>query len=240
MTTLTNTFEGGTNGTTLTTGNTGEASGSAFDAINAGAGGATIAFDSTHTAHGALSCKIATTTPAATPLAEWTTSMGSQATVWYRQYLYLTANPAAALRVYVARSGASLAGAIGISATGKLQLVTSTGSFAVTFTSSAPLNQWFRIEGFITGNASTGVLNASLYSSPDSTVATETETATGQNTTGVLSQYWFGEQISLTNAGPFWMDDIGISSTGPLGPIVTAHAPRGTSIVPSLIATGAI
>ena len=240
MTTLANSFEGGTSGTTLTTGNTGGASGNAFDAINAGAGGATIAFDSTQAAHGTLSCKIATATPAGTPLAEWTTSMGTQATVWYRQYLYLTGNPGTAIRVYVARAGGSLAGAIGISTTGKIQLVNGSSGIPVTFTGAIPLNQWFRIEGYITGNASTGALNAALYSPQDSTIATETHTVTGQNTTGTLTQYWFGEQVSLTNVGPFWMDDLGISSTGPLGPVVTAHAPRGTSIVPSLIAAGAI
>lgn len=239
MTTLLNNFEGGTSGTTLTTLNTGGASGNAFDAINT-ASSPTLAFDNTRAAHGTLSCKVATGASAATPLAEWTTSMGTQVTVWFRQYLYLTGNPASAIRVYVARSGASLAGAIAISAAGKIQLVNAASGIAVTFTGAVPLNQWFRIEGLITGNASTGVLTAALYSQMDSTVVTETETASGQNTTGTLTQYWFGEQTSLANVGPFWMDDIAISSTGPLGPVVTAHAPRGTSIVPSLIAAGAI
>ena len=237
MTTLLNSFEGGTSGTTLTTANTGGASGSAFDTVNIGAS-ATLAFDNTHAAHQSLSCKVATGVTATNTLAEWTTSMGSQTTVWYRQYLYFTALPNPSLRPIAFRAGASLAAAIGISLTGKLQLINSGSSVVVTFTNVIPLNQWFRIEGFITGNASTGVISATLYSPQDSTIARETETATGQNTTGTLTQYWFGEQASAANAGPFWMDDLGISSTGPLGPVKTRAS--GTSIVPSLIAAGAL
>ena len=59
---LTNTFEGGTSGTTITqsvNGNSGGASGNFFDTVSIG-GGATDAADNTHAAHGTLSAKIAT------------------------------------------------------------------------------------------------------------------------------------------------------------------------------------
>lgn len=228
----TNNFEGGTQGTTLSTSNTGGTSGNVFDAINTGTGGATLAFDNTHSAHGSFSCQIATTTPAATPLAIWTNNtFGTSNQVWYRQYLYLTGNPASPIRPVAFRSNGSLAAAIGISATGKLQLINTGNSVTTTFTNAIPLNQWFRIEGYVVGNASTGVINCSLYASEDSTAATETETSTGQNTNGVLSQYWFGEQVSLTNVPSFWMDDLGVSTYAPLGPVGSNGIVVGTTPV---------
>lgn len=238
MTVLLNSFEGGTSGTALTTGNTGGASGNAFDAISVGAA-ATLAFSNAQAAHGTLSCQVAIGGTSTTALAEWTTSMGTQATVWYRLYLYFTGNPSATVRPYAARSGASLAATVAVNTSGKLALLNAASSTQATFTNSIPLNKWFRIEGLITGNASAGVITCSLYDTPDSATADETRSVTAQNTTGLLSQYWFGEQASVTNVGPYWMDSAGISSTGPIGPVKNAVA-SGSSIVPSLIAMGAV
>ena len=236
-----NNFEGGTQGTTLTTANTGGASGNAFDNINS-TNSPTIAFDNTHVANGALACKLATTT-ATTPLAEWTSNtLGTQTQVWYRQYLYLTGIPASAIRTIALRSNGALAAAIGISLTGKLQLINSASGVATTLTHAIPLNAWFRIEGYIVGDPAAGVISCSMYAAPyNSTSPVETKTATSQNTGGVLNQYWFGEQVSIANLPSFWMDDIGISNFAALGPSAAVKASgSGTSIVPSLIAAGAI
>ena len=235
MTTLTNNFQGAASGTALTTGNS-AAGGNAFDNIFIGTN-ATLAYDSTRAAHGTQSCKVATGATSTTSLAEWTTSMGTQATVWYRMYCYLAGTPTPAFRAYTARSGASHAGSVIFSGT-QITLSVGTGfTTAVTFTAQPPLNKWFRFEGLVTGNASTGVISGSLYTAADSPVPAETHTVSGQNTTGTLTQYWFGQGNSASSSGPFWLDDVGISSAGPLGPVIVQ---RGASIVPSLIAAGAI
>ena len=57
MTTLTNSFEGGTNGTGITAANSGGASGNAFDNV-LGQFGGTVTYSSTVAAHGSLSAKV--------------------------------------------------------------------------------------------------------------------------------------------------------------------------------------
>src|SRR5215467_10547633 len=98
MTSLVNSAEGGTNGTTVSTGNSGGASGNAFDALLTT--NATVAYDNAHAHSGALSVKFATAGTAANWAVEWTTSMGTLSQVWFRLYVYFTANPAAGFRIW--------------------------------------------------------------------------------------------------------------------------------------------
>src|ERR1700689_2217935 len=85
-----NDAEGGTSGVTVTTGNSGGTSGSAFDSVFVGTA-ATLAFDNSEAAHGLLSYKVATGTTSTTSLLEWTTTAGNQRTVWFRAYCFMTA-----------------------------------------------------------------------------------------------------------------------------------------------------
>ena len=216
MTVLLNSFEGGTSGTTITTGNSGGASGNACDATTIGSG-ATLAFDNTHAAHGTLAMKVATVASAASHF-DWTTSMGTQTTVWFRTYLYVTANPAAGIRFFRTLTGSTLCGAVALATTGHLQAINSGGTSSGTTTNAISLNQWIRVEGFITNSATVGQVGISLFNSPDSTTATETlTTAANLNTNAQANAYQFGT-ATVTNGGPFWMDDIGLSSTGYLNP----------------------
>jgi hypothetical protein len=212
-----NNFEEGTSGTTLTTGNTDGVSSQGFDTIFIGTG-ATLAFDSTHAAHGGLSMKVAIGSTATEAEAEWSTTIGTQTTVYFRCYLYLTSNPSGVIRFFSAYSSATFAGFVGISTSGHVILGDSTFAIKLTFTGTVPLNQWFRIEGFITGNASTGSVTASQYNLMDSTTADETKTVAGLNTIGSLTTYIFGQNNNVATVGPFWMDDIGVSSSGLIGP----------------------
>ena len=215
---LTSNAEGGTTGTTVTAANS-ATSGAAFNTVAIVANG-TLVYDNTRTAHGSLSYKVATGVTSGTVLAEWTTSLGGhpQPIVYFRQYLYYTANPASASKPFESRVGASNAGGIQVSATGLLQLFDSGFTTRATFSNAIPLNQWFRIEGYVIGHASAGAVSCSMFSPMDSVTPVETHTVTGINTLGFLTAVFFGEMNTGANQGPFWMDDIGVSTAGPLGP----------------------
>jgi hypothetical protein len=216
---LSNNAEGGTSGTTVTPGNSGGASGNPWDNISIG-GAASLTYDNTFAAHGGLSYKVSTGATVTTALAEWNASFGTLTTVYFRMYVYLTtAATPSAFRPFVARSGASHAASVLINGTTLSLSYSPAFNGAGAFTTPVPLNQWVRIEGFITGDASAGAVSASLYTSMDSTDAVETHTFTGLNTTGALTQYWFGQNNSSANSGPFWMDDLAASPIGYIGPV---------------------
>jgi hypothetical protein len=218
---LKNSFEGGSNGTTITTGNSGTAPDDAFDNVSTGTG-ATTAFDNTQAAHGTLSAKIATAATSTTSYLEWSASFPNPATRWFRAYLYFTALPAAQYRVLNVLQGSTNIGNILFTAAGALAFTRAAGT--TVFTSAAiPLNQWVRLEGFVTGDASVGQWEYKIWYTPDSPGTpddTQTSAAT-QAMTGVPDKVRFGIGLNIANAGPYWMDDIGLSDTGYLGPIST-------------------
>lgn len=233
MTTLTNTFEGIGSGITLTAGaggNTGGASGNFFDTITIGTN-ATLAADNTHSAHGIVSCKVATAASSVTSFAQWDTSMGTQAQIWFRSYLYFTANPGSATDVIEGASVGGLCAGVQLATNGTLIFRNSAGTTIFTTTATIPLNQWFRLEGFIIGSSTVGQVSLSLYKTADSLTPDETDTsAATQNTRGSMTQYRFGQLTARVNAGPFWQDDLGISSTGPLGPAASLAPPQQITI----------
>ncbi len=237
MTTLVNSFEGGSNTTTISTGNSGGVSGNAFDSVTIGAL-AGVTFSSTHAAHGFLSCAIATGSPGANALLTWTTSLTATTVpqAWFRAYFYLTAY-SGNLRVIRVQNAGTLCGAVAFNASAKVSLLDSAGTGQKTSTTTLPANQWFRIEGFVIGSASVGQVQAQIYLAEDSPTPTETlTTAATLNTTGAMNRVDFGNPASVASF-TYWLDDVGASTTGYIGPSVTR---RSTSIVPSLIAAGVL
>lgn len=209
MTLLVNSFEGGTNTTAISTGNSGGASGNAFDVI----GSTAPTFSSTWAAHGSLSAH------SAGGYCEWTTSMGTQTQVWFRMYLYLAVAPAGTIDCFYTRDAAVTSpGSIQMTSGRVLELVYQAGTLH-SMTTLVPLNQWIRLEGFITGSATVGQMALNMYLTMDSTTADESYTSAATlNTLAALTGYWFG---SSSAASPFWMDDIGLSSTGYIGPVAS-------------------
>ena len=230
---LSNSFEGGSNGVTLTPlvgGNTGGASGDFFNGVINTVPG-TIAFDSTHAAHGSLSMKIGTTTASQTYCHWNSTSItgGPYAQMWYRTYLYLTANPTAQYKVVTTGTGAANCGSVYVTTAGKIICSDGSGTTRLTSAASVPLNAWFRLEGFMVGSATVGQVSFSMWTSMDSAgTATETQTSAASfNTTGAVNQIMWGSQSSIANVGPYWMDDVAISATSAVGPVssgTTANA----------------
>ena len=226
MTLLTNNAEGGTSGTTVTTGNSGGASGNAFDVVSIGTGAA-LTFDNTHAAHGSLAYEFSTGSTSGLSRVQYTTAMGTQSQVWFRLYCYLTANPAATIRLWDADQSATACGVIVVLSTGHLQFRTgSAGTQTLNSTNAVPLNAWWRLEGFCTGSATTGQVEFKLYTTPDSTTPLETQTsASNINTTGTMDHYSFGISTNTANVAAFWEDDLGLSSTGYIGPALSGPSP---------------
>lgn len=212
-----NSVEGVASGTTITAANSGGASGDAFNVVTTGSG-ATTASDNTHAMHGTVSAKIAVGATSTTANLNWTTSVGTQSQIWFRTYLFATANPAAIIRMFAAITTSTLCGAVLITTTGALRWVNTAGTTILTTTNTIPLNAWCRVEGFLIGSATVGQVELKLFKVPDSIVATEILTSTAnQNTNASPNDYRFGISAATTNAGPYWLDDMALSTTGYLG-----------------------
>jgi len=213
--TLINTFEGGSNNTTVSTSNSGGASGNAFSNVTVGSG-ATVEFSTADYAHGSVGLEIATGSTSTTAYVQW--AVNPAPTYWFRAYCYFTSNPAAALDLVSLLNAATTPRAlIVVNTTGTLSGNTnSTTRF--TTTSVIPLGEWFRIEGYVTGSPNAGAISLSLFYPDDAQVPVETHTATGINALAQLSAIRFGVGAAAANIGPFWLDDVGVSDTSYLGP----------------------
>jgi hypothetical protein len=227
MALLTNSLEGGTSGTTISNANSGGASGDAFNTVSIGAS-ATLTFDNAHAAHGGLAMKATTPGTATSSFAYWGTSLGAgQGTVWFRAYLYLTANPGVntrAVTFWTTTSAGTICASVILKTTGTVAFWNSGSSEIIVTTAAVPLNQWFRVEGFCVSSATVGQMELKLFSSMDATVPTETQTSTAlQNTGASIGSTGFGPSSSVASI-TYWMDDVGVSTTGYLGPAASAGA----------------
>jgi hypothetical protein len=234
-----NNFQQASNGTTVSAANSAGNStntngspeaGTSGDGANALDGtsvvsGGTLVYSSAQymSSHGeTLSCEVATGATAGVSEAYWTTSLASAGTFYVRGYFYFTANPSGnPARVFQFQYGSALnAGIIGVNTSGKIVLGNASLITEETFTTAISLNQWIRIEGYLTGSGSgAGVISASLYNSPESATATETHTITSQSTGGSpLTGVAFGQCNNVASTTAFYMTDVAVSSSGVLGP----------------------
>lgn len=218
-----NTFEGGTNTTTITTGNSGGGSGNAFDVVNIGSGSG-VTFDNTHAHTSSLAGKMASGTGNGATV-RWSTTIGSQTQVWGRQYIYITANPSADLSIF--SNGFDLY----VTSTGKVKLV---GIATATSTNSLTLNQWNRIEHRYNAAVS-GTFEAQLFvTDPDATSPTETIASTGNYSGISVSTYDFGVFRTGTS-GTMWIDDININTTAYPGPALKSIPNKQLIVLQSIV-----
>src|SRR4051812_41296696 len=135
MTLVGNNAEGGTNGVTVTTGNSGGASGTAFSSV---LNGATLKFDNTQAAHGTLSYHVVTTTTETVQFQLSGASSGSYAT---RFYIRFNTPPFAGERLLQVGSGAKWA----IGTGPKFTILDFNGNVANTFTTTIATGVWYRL-----------------------------------------------------------------------------------------------
>lgn len=204
-----NTFNGGSNGTSITTGNSGGTSGDAFQEVS----GAT--YSSTNA------------TGSRAPLVAQLTSSGyvlwnitpSQRDIYVAAYYYLTSYPSSSWETAIwLRAGSFNDNAqIRLQSDGRIQVSGSDFTVILTTSSAIPLNQWVRIEAKITIGTtnSNGAVDLRIYSG-DSPTPLETKTATGVNTNINLPvEVWF-----RAPGVACYLDDVGISDEGWLTPPV--------------------
>lgn len=214
MTVLTNSAEGGTSGATVTTGNSGGASGDAWSgvAINAGA----VTYDNTRAHTGALSYKIVGATSGNNHLA-W--SLGTVTEAWGRVYLYLTGLPAANLGVIRLRSGSAQAARIDITTGGLIQLRNAADATIATGATAVATGQWVRLEWHVIAGTTGATLECRLYGDAASTTITETVSNTAAVLTANVTDVNYGA-VASNPANTLWLDDLGASTSGWMGPLL--------------------
>jgi len=222
---LSNTNEGGTNGTVLTQANHGGASGDAMSSAPTDPN-SIQKYSSVQAAHGALSFNITQTATPASTRWEWTGLGAITADVWFRCYLFIPAIPSAQFIFASVRSSAAaaLSSQISVESTGRIMMSLASGAAAVTGTVAVPTNQWFRVEFRVRSSATVGQVEYRLFKTLDSTTADETKSATGL-VLGVDSDSVRWGQVTNTIANfVSYHDDVAVSSTTWIGPAVTAAA----------------
>ena len=236
---LTNNFDGGSNTTTISTGNSGGTSGHAFDQVSIG-GTDTLTFSNTTYASGSLSAKVANGTAGNTNVAIWLqNSIGSQPAIWFRLCMFWSANPGSTCQIFrLLGASGTTCGGIGINFTGTLFMVNSVLTTELTSANVIPLNQWFRVEGYVyTSQNGKGTLSFSLFATPEAQVPFETQTATGQSTGPAVGNARFGFPGNTTSV-TYYLDSIGLSNTGYLGPVSYTADPSsgmpGSAIQPRI------
>lgn len=226
---LTSSFEGGTSGTPVTTANSGGGSGTAFDAIDTPYGGSVV-YSSAQAAHGSLSglcnCNIS-----GNATVVWSTSLTSSglSQAWFREYVYLEALPPSGGTTWImaaetGTSGPASAMRILVNSSGQLQILNAAGSLVSTSTVTVSAGAWFRIEGYVTGSDTAGQVQLKIFLTKDAGSPDETDTTNTTNTGGTITALDYGLVNSSGNGNnpSFYIDDLGASATGYLGPAVPA------------------
>lgn len=238
---LANTAEGGTNGVAATPGNTGGASGDAFNTVTIGTA-ATLAPDSSTSAHGALSYSIATAGTSATAQLLWT-SIGSLSTIFWRSYLRISAANTGQ-GVIRARAAGVQSFRVAVGSTGKLTIRDTANTTVATSSTTLSVNTWYRLEGFCTvGGSSTAELK--IWSAIDSLAApVETLTITAQNFgAGNIDEAGWGIFSAAANVSQYWLDDLAVTDVGYPGPAVVSVTDTGgafRTLSPLDAVTGAV
>ncbi len=233
MTRLVNTFEGGTDGVAITNANSG---GSSRDALTS-VFGATPVFTNVQKRR-SMAYRLVDAS-AATGI-RWTGLAGGTNDMWCRTYLYLTAYPTTnpAFILYGQTAANTLAGLVSVETGGHLRSRNFGG--AAVGTEGAvliSLNQWVRVEMRLRPGASpTGQIEWRLYNTADSLTISETQNNTGIDCGADID----GFRVGLSGTPPTtpftaYFDDIGIDTTGWMGP-----EPGGftNSVIPTV--TGAL
>lgn len=236
---LSNTGEGGSNTTTVSTANSGGTSGNAYDGVTIGAG-ATVTFSTTQAAHGTLGYAVGIGATFATSYMAWTTtSFGTiSTTIYFRFYLYLPAAAATAAYPFQFVTTNTRGPGLRVNTSRALQWANGTTAVGTASTNLIPTGQWVRIEGQILPSTTVMAGSAKIYSPLDSTTdpgaaGTASCSAVAGNMASVN-----GVRIGWQSDGPVsattYFDDINVNTTGLPGPAVSAAVfPQRNVMLPS-------
>lgn len=230
---LSNTFEGGSNGVTVSTANSGGASGNAFDVV-------TTSDDFTYTTstfmHGAVGATSNGDANAQAGPGWQSTSMGTPINLYGRFYMFRAATPSEQQRVvrWFNSIGGTEGGRISWHTDGKVYSFDSTLVVPPSSSFTLTANQWIRFEFNIFCDGSAGIIEVKCYVG-DSTSEIGTYTRTGLNTLTQIGDIRIGSHITAI-PGAWTIDDLALSDTGYIGPASSVTPVTGS--VSSMAAIG--
>lgn len=221
MASLVWTAEGGTESATVTTGNSGGASGDAWDAVTIGAN-ATAIYDASTVPVGKRSLQLATGASSVTAFTQWLARIAQRwaagmTTHYGRTYFRIAAIPGAD-RTFVellAADGTTNRGNIRIRSTGTLRIRDAANATVTTTTTVLSINTTYRVEWRLDGSI-TGAWQLQLFLG-NSAVALESLSGTA-NFGGVIGAANFGYVAAAASLASLWLDAIEINDTGLPGP----------------------
>ena len=221
-----NTHEGGILAATISTGNSGGASGDAYDTISIGAGN-TFIFDGTNV-KGKLGAKF-TSGGTTTGYISWTALGAITTDVWFRTYFAVSAIPTIStwfdmLRPIVSGGGRS-GGDVGVRTDGTLRWGSgSSGTEVVAIRSTTVIapNTIYRLEWRVDPHATLGEIEWWLYDEPGAPIGdhVETKSAGSLVNSGNIDGFRMGNGATAANISGLsaWFDNVAISTDGQIGP----------------------
>jgi hypothetical protein len=220
MTLCSATFEAGTNGSAIATGDTGAAT--QWNAVTLGTS-ATGTYSNSSPAVGALCGVMTTPVGATTSYLEWVAALGTVTNHYGR--FYLKTNLVNSTRVYAScySGAAGLCAYIFCDGTGHLGIDASAGGTA-TCTVAISANTWYRVEYHIVHSATVGQVSISFYASIESNTPTDSATtAANVNTLASGDRMRFGIGCGVTTyaSTTVGLDNIVAGSPTPVGPSVS-------------------
>lgn len=234
-----NTFEGGSDGTTITVGNSGGSSGDAFDAVSIGAS-ATLKFSNVQEAHGSLSAQIVEPATGVAIRGEWLTLGGGSNNIYFRCYLWV---PSGVLSgrlhfIGVRASPDALCSQMGLDTDGTLRVTNAAGTAVTTSANPPARDQWVRYELRVKASTTVGEVEWRYFNDAASTTADETGSASGLVLTANADAVRWGAVTTPAPASTtFYMDDLAVDTADWIGPVATA-ASEDQLFFHSLLYTG--
>lgn len=227
----TNSFEGGSNGVTITTGNSGGSSGDAFDNAPTPGTGATLTYSTAQAAHGSVSMSTSSGGTSSTAYAGYT--LGTTSTDTCRMYCRFTSLPSAQQVILRYLSSGSQAMRVNVTTAGLVEVRNAANSVVGTTTSGISAGSWFRLELMSTWSTTVGAITLRLYLSPDGTSISDSLTLSSLVLTASANEIRFGLGAALANAVQVWYDDLAIEGATWHGPAVRSITPTGIAVAAS-------
>jgi hypothetical protein len=219
-----NTFDGGTDGVTVSTANSGGASGNAWDAVATGVG-ATRTYNAANALHGAFAEAIdpANATGVYT---EWReTTIGTRSEWYGRFYIKLSALPSTSIVIFNLRDSVTAVdrSLLSVQSSGAIRISGVSGVTLATSTSLLTAGAWSRVEFHWVGDPTVGSFEAKLFNTVESATPTQTISATGANTGGTIDRMRIGQAFTSGSDIPvFYLDQIALSTVAYIGPYVAS------------------
>jgi hypothetical protein len=228
-----NTAQGGTNGTTVTAGNSGGGSGDAFNGVSNANGEWT--FSNANSIRGGLAYKCVQAGSASTNL-NW--DIAALTDFYGRAYFYFTAMPSSSQVLLKGQNAgfASETWRVDLTNTGALRIRDSAGTLLTTSTQTLVTGAFYRFEWHvIAGTGVAGSIELRVYAA-DAPAPYYSYNNDACNTNTETSHVFFGPSISTGSLPTFYLDELALSTTDWIGvsPGTTVNAAPVASAGPDV------